>query len=74
MPARRDSRAIGRTRYYSVISPQPAIRQDWEREQVDVPATDPTPKQQAEQMAAVARRDGSKRLAPIPPRRWTAGA
>jgi hypothetical protein len=30
---------------------------------VDVPAPDRTPKQPAEQMAAVARRDGSKRLA-----------
>jgi conjugative relaxase-like TrwC/TraI family protein len=57
------SRAIGRTRYYSVISPEPALRQDREREMVDVPAADRTPKQQAEQMAAVARRDGSKRLA-----------
>jgi len=57
------SRAIGRTRYYSVISPEPAIRQDREREQVDVPAADRTPKQQADQFAAVARRDGSKRLA-----------
>jgi hypothetical protein len=57
------SRAIGRTRYYSVISPEPAIRQDREREQVDVPAADRTPRQQAEQMAAVARRDGGKRLA-----------
>jgi hypothetical protein len=57
------SRAIGRTRYYSVISPEPASRQDREREAVDVPAADRTPKQQAEQMAAVARRDGSKRLA-----------
>jgi hypothetical protein len=57
------SRAIGRTRYYSVISPEPAIRHDREREVVDEPAADRTPKQQAEQMAAVARRDGSKRLA-----------
>jgi AAA domain len=57
------SRAIGRTRYYSVISPEPAIRQDREREQVDVPAADRTPKQQADQLAAVARRDGSKHLA-----------
>jgi conjugative relaxase-like TrwC/TraI family protein len=57
------SRAIGRTRYYSVISPEPAIRQDREREVVDVPAADRTPKQQADQMAAVGRRDGSKRLA-----------
>jgi AAA domain/UvrD-like helicase C-terminal domain len=57
------SRAIGRTRYYSVISPEPAIRQDLEREAVDVPAADRTPKQQAEQMGAVARRDGGKRLA-----------
>ena len=57
------SRAIGRTRYYSVVSPEPAIRQDREREQVDVPAADRTPKQQAEQFATVARRDGTKRLA-----------
>jgi conjugative relaxase-like TrwC/TraI family protein len=57
------TRAIVRTRYYSVISPEPAIRQELEREQVDVPAADRTPKQQAEQMATVARRDGSKRLA-----------
>jgi AAA domain/UvrD-like helicase C-terminal domain len=57
------SRAIGRTRYYSVISPEPTIRQDREREQVDVPAADRTPKQQADQIATVARRDGSKRLA-----------
>jgi len=57
------SRGIGRTRYYSVISPEPTSRQDREREVVDVPAADRTPKQQADQMAAVARRDGSKRLA-----------
>jgi AAA domain/UvrD-like helicase C-terminal domain len=57
------SRAIGRTRYYSVISPEPARRQDREREVVDVPAADRTPKQQADQIATVARRDGSKRLA-----------
>jgi ATP-dependent exoDNAse (exonuclease V) alpha subunit len=57
------SRAIGRTRYYSVISPEPAIRHDRDREVVDVPAADRTPKQQAEQMAAVARRDGSNRFA-----------
>jgi conjugative relaxase-like TrwC/TraI family protein len=57
------TRAIARTRYYSVISPEPAIRQDREREQVDVPAADRTPKLQAEQLATVARRDGSKRLA-----------
>jgi hypothetical protein len=57
------SRAIGRTRYYSVISPEPAIRQDRDREVVDVPAADRTPKQQADQFATVARRDGSKRLA-----------
>jgi AAA domain len=57
------SRAIGRTRYYSVISPEPALRQDREREVVDVPAADRTPKLQDEQFAAVARRDGSKRLA-----------
>ena len=58
------SRAIGRTRYYSVISPEPASRsRDPEREALEVPAADRTPKQQADQMAAVARRDGSKRLA-----------
>ena len=57
------SRAIGQTRYYSVVSPEPASRQDREREQVDVPGADPTPIGQAEQMAAVARRDGSQRLA-----------
>jgi conjugative relaxase-like TrwC/TraI family protein len=58
------SRAIGRTRYYSVVSPEPAIRsRDPEREALEVPAADRTPKQQADQMAAVVRRDGSKRLA-----------
>jgi conjugative relaxase-like TrwC/TraI family protein len=57
------SRAIGRTRYYSVISPEPAIRSDPEREGLDVPAADRTPKDQADQLAAVARRDRSKRLA-----------
>jgi conjugative relaxase-like TrwC/TraI family protein len=58
------SRGIGRTRYYSVVSPEPAIRsRDPEREALEVPAADRTPKQQADQMAAVARRDGSKRLA-----------
>ncbi len=59
------SRGIGRTRYYSVISPEPAGRQDRdrEREQVDVPAADRTEREQAEQMATVARRDHSKRLA-----------
>jgi hypothetical protein len=58
------SRAIGRTTYYNVVSPEPAIRdRDPEREAVDVPAADRTPKDQAEQLAAVARRDRSKRLA-----------
>jgi hypothetical protein len=57
------TRAKVRTRYYNVISPEPAIRQDREREQVDVPAVDRTPREQAEQLAAVARRDASKRLA-----------
>jgi hypothetical protein len=57
------SRGIGKTTFYSVVTPEPAIRQDREREQVDVPAADRTPKQQAEQMATVARRDSSKRLA-----------
>jgi hypothetical protein len=46
-----------------VISPEPVGRQDREREVVDVPGADPTPIEQAEQMAAVARRDGSQRLA-----------
>jgi hypothetical protein len=63
MAARRREPAIGRTRYYSVVSPEPAIRQDREREVVEVPAADRTPKQQADQLAAVARRDGGKRLA-----------
>jgi hypothetical protein len=57
------TRAKVRTRYYSVITPEPASRQDLEREQVEVPAADRTPKQQADQLATVARRDGSKRLA-----------
>jgi hypothetical protein len=57
------SRAIGQTRYYSVITPEPAIRSDPERDALDVPAADRTPKDQADQFAAVARRDGSKRLA-----------
>jgi conjugative relaxase-like TrwC/TraI family protein len=57
------SRAIGNTTYYSVISPEPASRSDPERDALDVPAADRTPKQQADQLAAVARRDGGKRLA-----------
>jgi conjugative relaxase-like TrwC/TraI family protein len=56
------SRAIGRTRYYSVIIPEPAIRSR-EREAVDVPGAEPTPIEQVEQFATVARRDGSQRLA-----------
>jgi len=56
------SRAIGRPTYYSVVSPEPAIR-DPEREALDVPAADRTPKEQADQLATVARRDRSKRLA-----------
>jgi AAA domain len=55
------SRAIGRTRYYSVISPEPASRQDREREVVDVPAADRTPH-------AAGRPDGHGR----PPRRQQA--
>jgi len=57
------SRAIGRTTYYSVVTPEPAIRSDPERDALDVPAADRTPKDQADQLATVARRDGSKRLA-----------
>ncbi len=68
------SRAIGRTTFYNVVSPEPAIRDhDPERAVLDVPAADRTPKDQADQLAAVARRDRSKRLAadtsaPVDPR------
>jgi hypothetical protein len=67
------SRAIGRTTFYSVVTPEPAIRQDPERQALDVPAAERTPKEQAEQLGMVARRDRSKRLAadtraPIDPR------
>ncbi len=68
------SRAIGRTTYYNVVSPEPAIRdRDPERDALDVPAADRTPKDQADQLATVARRDRSKRLAadtsaPVDPR------
>ncbi len=58
------SRGIGKTTFYSVVSPEPATRdRDPEREAVDVPAADRTPKDQADQLATVARRDRSKRLA-----------
>jgi len=57
------SRAIGKTTFYSVISPEPASRTDVEREALDVPAADRTPKDQADQLSMVARRDRSKRLA-----------
>jgi conjugative relaxase-like TrwC/TraI family protein len=57
------SRAIGRTTYYSVTTPEPASRSDPERDALDVPAADRTPKDQAEQLGVVARRDGGKRLA-----------
>jgi conjugative relaxase-like TrwC/TraI family protein len=57
------SRAVGRTTFYSVVSPEPAIREDPERDVLDVPAADRTPKDQADQLATVARRDRSKRLA-----------
>jgi hypothetical protein len=57
------SRGIGKTTFYSVITPEPAVRSDPERQALDVPAADRTPKQQADQMATVARRDGGKRLA-----------
>ncbi len=67
------SRAIGRTTFYNVVSPEPAIR-DPERQELDVPAADRTPKDQADQLATVARRDRSKRLATDTPRRWTCGA
>jgi len=67
------SRAIGKTTFYSVVTPEPAIRQDPERQALDVPAADRTPKDQAEQLGMVARRDRSKRLAadtsaPVDPR------
>jgi len=56
-----------------VVSPEPAIR-DPEPQELDVPAADRTPKDQADQLATVARRDRSKRLATDTPRRWTCGA
>jgi AAA domain len=67
------SRAIGKTTFYSVVTPEPAVRQDPERQALDVPAADRTPKDQAEQLGMVARRDRSKRLAadttaPVDPR------
>jgi hypothetical protein len=57
------SRSTIKTTIYSTVSPQPASRQDREREVVEVPGADPSPIGQAEQLAAVARRDGSQRLA-----------
>jgi len=57
------SRAIGKTTFYSVVTPEPAARQDPERQALDVPAADRTPKDQAEQLSMVVRRDRSKRLA-----------
>ncbi len=58
------SRGIGKTTFYSVVSPEPASRdRDPEREALDVPAADHTPKDQADQLTTVARRDRSKRLA-----------
>jgi conjugative relaxase-like TrwC/TraI family protein len=67
------SRGIGKTTFYSVVTPEPAIRQDPERQALDVPAADRTPKDQADQLSMVARRDRSKRLAadttaPVDPR------
>jgi conjugative relaxase-like TrwC/TraI family protein len=67
------SRGIGKTTFYSVITPEPAIRdRDPEREALDVPGADRTPKQQAGQLAAVARRDRSKRLATDTPQAFDA--
>jgi hypothetical protein len=57
------SRGVGKTTFYSVVTSEPAVRSDPERQALDVPAADRTPKDQDDQMAAVARRDGSKRLA-----------
>jgi conjugative relaxase-like TrwC/TraI family protein len=58
------SRGIGKTTFYSSVGPEPAIRdRDPEREALDVPAADRTPQGQADQLATVARRDRSKRLA-----------
>jgi hypothetical protein len=57
------SRAIGKTTFYSVVTPEPAVRSDPERQALDVPAADRTPKEQDEQLGMVARRDRSKRLA-----------
>ena len=57
------SRGIGKTTFYSVVTPEPAARQDPERQALDVPAADRTPKDQAEQLSMVVRRDRSKRLA-----------
>jgi hypothetical protein len=58
------SRGIGKTTFYSVVGPEPAIRdRDPEREALEVPAADRNPKDQADQLATVARRDRSKRLA-----------
>jgi hypothetical protein len=57
------SRGIGKTTFYSVITPEPAVRSDPGRQALDIPAANRTAKQQADQMAVVARRDGGKRLA-----------
>ena len=57
------SRGVGKTTFYSVVTPEPAVRADPERAALDVPAADRTPKDQADQLGMVARRDGSKRLA-----------
>jgi ATP-dependent exoDNAse (exonuclease V) alpha subunit len=47
------SRAVGRTTFYNVVSPEPASRdRDPERDAVEVPAADRTPKGQADQLAS----------------------
>jgi ATP-dependent exoDNAse (exonuclease V) alpha subunit len=65
------SRAIGRTRYYSVVSPEPAIRQDREREAVEVPAADRTPSSRPTSWPRWHGGTAASGWPPTPPRCWT---
>src|SRR6266542_969373 len=68
------TRAIVRTHYYSVISPEPAIRQDREREQVDVPAADRTPNSRPSRWPRWHGATAESSWPPTPRRGWTCEA
>jgi ATP-dependent exoDNAse (exonuclease V) alpha subunit len=68
------SRGIGKTTFYSVITPEPAVRQEPERQALDVPAADRTPSSRPTSSPRRHAGTAASGWPPTPPPGWTRAA